>query len=40
MDLNGQNQPKFLSSEAIFTFEELGFVKTVMHPQLTDQNTL
>lgn len=40
MDLDGQNQPKFLSTEAIFISEGLGFVKTVMHPQLIDLNAL
>lgn len=40
MDLHGQKQPKFLSTEAIFTSEGLGFFKTVMHPQLIDQNAL
>lgn len=37
MDKTNQN---FLSTEAIFTFEELGFVKTVMQLQLTDQNAV
>lgn len=40
MNLDGQNQPKFLSTEAIFISEELGFVKTLMHPQLIDLNAL
>lgn len=40
MELDGQSQPKFLSTEAIFTSEGLGLVKIVMHPQLIDQNAL
>lgn len=40
MGLHGENQPKFLSTEAIFISEGLSFVKKAMHPQLVDLNAL
>lgn len=40
MNLHRQKESTFLSTEAIFISEGLGFANIVMHPQLTDQNAL
>lgn len=40
MELHGQKEPTFFSTEAIFIPEGLGLATKVMHPQLIDQNAL
>lgn len=40
MNLHRQKESTFLSTEAIFISEGLGFANIVMHPQLADQNAL